>query len=304
MLLRKEAELYTVYFSEVSGFSQISQNVEKACWLLLHAPLFREWALKHSSESHWYAALQVGDNTRSLSGTAACVLSQTCQRYNKASVLTGSWNFLLNSFLWQAINRGLNTREIKRDVCFYLFLLAVVFIINVPVKAFLSSKTSLPLSVAASRYPSQKQDTQTGASDVTAFPSAPADAYLMWDRRWLGASVNMWHAMACWCKEGAQLVSAGGSCLLAGGGESVRDAVTMACCLMRAAESPLHRFTSLFPFWCASPHNPHPQITRPSQVTEFSISFHFALNAPPSHRQLGLTARLSAPLSFCIRKCT
>lgn len=68
---------------------------------------------------------------------------------------------------------------------------------NVLVKAFLSSKTSSPHSVTPSRYPSAEQDTQTGASDITAFPSAPADAYLMWDRRRPGASVNMWHAMAC-----------------------------------------------------------------------------------------------------------
>lgn len=89
-----------------------------------------------------------------------------------------------------------------------------------PIKVFLSLKTSLPHSAAASRYPLLKYDAQTGASDLTAFPSAPSDAYLMWDRRWLGASVNMWHAMACWWEEGAQLVSAGGSCLmgLVGGG--------------------------------------------------------------------------------------
>lgn len=43
-----------------------------------------------------------------------------------------------------------------------------------PIKAFLSLKSSLPHSATASRYPSLKHDAQTGASDITAFPSAPA----------------------------------------------------------------------------------------------------------------------------------
>lgn len=43
----------------------------------------------------------------------------------------------------------------------------------------------------------QKQDTETGISDITAFPLALSDAYLMRDRRRLGALVNMWHALVC-----------------------------------------------------------------------------------------------------------
>lgn len=37
----------------------------------------------------------------------------------------------------------------------------------------------------------QKQDTETGISDYTAFPSALRDEYFMRDRRRLGAPLNM-----------------------------------------------------------------------------------------------------------------
>lgn len=43
----------------------------------------------------------------------------------------------------------------------------------------------------------QKQDTETGISDITAFPSALGHECFMRDRRRLGAPLNMWHALVC-----------------------------------------------------------------------------------------------------------
>uniref|UniRef100_A0A3B4W9Z3 Oxysterol-binding protein n=1 Tax=Seriola lalandi dorsalis TaxID=1841481 RepID=A0A3B4W9Z3_SERLL len=72
------------------------------------------------------------------------------------------------------------------------------------------NKTSTPVHKSASSSSSsqrdsrQKQDTETGISDITAFPSALVHECFMRDRRRLGAPLNMWHALVC-CV-GAQLV--------------------------------------------------------------------------------------------------
>lgn len=74
----------------------------------------------------------------------------------------------------------------------------------------------------------------------------------MRDRRWLGTSVNMWHAMACWSKGGAQLVSAGGSCLSRGGGSRL-ERQSMACWLLDEGWLALHSKGSLHCSFVDSP---------------------------------------------------
>lgn len=85
----------------------------------------------------------------------------------------------------------------------------------------------------------QKQDTETGISDYTAFPSALRDEYFMRDRRRLGAPLNMWHTLvSCvelcvfrrWLsEEKRELVWEMGP---------VRKAQSKACCLMKQTLNP------------------------------------------------------------------